>query len=749
MDHNKKMSVSFGAFSCVLEGYDDPVPVMQKLVDYFQEQAAQNPEFAATHLNVEPQASDASVLASTAEAMTETTSETTTGATAGATAKTAAAIAATTAAASVAATTLGAGLGAGLGARDEIDAAAHLAAADDLAAMDEDTNGPEADLDEVLSHEASAARAAVEADGLHEAAAPFDMTQVAAIDEASAPKLDQDVSKADLASEIFARDDVPSDRIIPDDFGSEDVGTEDVVNTQVEVEARTEVNPSAEVDDDEAALDLALAGAPVPSTLNDAISDDLADHPADEVAADDLTEPSALKNGQSTAASLMAAKAASLAQKLAQPITQRPMPSAAQFEQEPPLSPETPLVANRPEPEPLPEPAPTIVPDPELAAEPIEPLKWNDVEAHEPEVAIEPAPEPTFEAEPYRRAPTFKAEPEVMRDTLKEVMPEPVAASLVEAPDEIFAETSFEASVALDAAPEVAPDLETSVEPTPVPETPTFETTPEFAPKFTPEFTPEPAQITAEIETDIEVGIEALDDAASTASEALPDLSAHSNPSIGLDPKTDNNSILSLSNAEQIASTGNAFKLGFGGAIGLDASSTDRVRTSGTETDDIIVKGVKKGVFNEDGVRFAFDEETPADTPSFEETNDVAGGNTGPVLQLVEPPEETPEPAPILSAPSKPKDMREFAQFAKAENLDDLLEASAAFVTIVDGQRTFSRKDLMDAMDELPQSAGFSPEARIRAFSSMVNGGRIEREPNGQYALSIEAREYYRRAVGN
>jgi len=93
--------------------------------------------------------------------------------------------------------------------------------------------------------------------------------------------------------------------------------------------------------------------------------------------------------------------------------------------------------------------------------------------------------------------------------------------------------------------------------------------------------------------------------------------------------------------------------------------------------------------------------------------------------------------------------MREFAQFAKAENLDDLLEASAAFVTIVDGQRTFSRKDLMDAMDELPQSAGFSPEARIRAFSSMVNGGRIEREPNGQYALSIEAREYYRRAVGN
>jgi len=555
MDHNKKMSVSFGAFSCVLEGYDDPVPVMQKLVDYFQEQAAQNPEFAATHLNVEPQASDASVLASTAEA------------------KTAAAIAATTAAASVAATTLGAGLGAGLGARDEIDAAAHLAAADDLAAMDEDTNGPEADLDEVLSHEASAARAAVEADGLHEAAAPFDMTQVAAIDEASAPKLDQDVSN----------------------FGSEDVGTEDVVNTQVEVEARTEVNPSAEVDDDEAALDLALAGAPVPSTLNDAISDDLADHPADE------------------------AKAASLAQKLAQPITQRPMPSAAQFEQEPPLSPETPLVANRPEPEPLPEPAPTIVPDPELAAEPIEPLKWNDVEAHEPEVAIEPAPEPTFEAEPYRRAPTFKAEPEVMRDTLKEVMPEPVAASLVEAPDEIFAETSFEASVALDAAPEVAPDLETSVEtsvePTPVPETPTFETTPEFAPKFTPEFTPEPAQITAEIETDIEVGIEALDDAASTASEALPDLSAHSNPSIGLDPKTDNNSILSLSNAEQIASTGNAFKLGFGGAIGLDASSTDRVRTSGTETDDIIVKGVKKGVFNEDGVRFAFDEETPADTP--------------------------------------------------------------------------------------------------------------------------------------
>ncbi|MEM8787620.1 MAG: hypothetical protein AAGE76_05115 [Pseudomonadota bacterium] len=41
MDPNKKMAVSFGSFACVLEGFDDPFPLMQDVVAYFGKRAAE------------------------------------------------------------------------------------------------------------------------------------------------------------------------------------------------------------------------------------------------------------------------------------------------------------------------------------------------------------------------------------------------------------------------------------------------------------------------------------------------------------------------------------------------------------------------------------------------------------------------------------------------------------------------------------------------------------------------------------
>jgi len=46
-DFAKKLTVSFGAFSCTLSGFDDPFPVMSQVVDYFQKLSKSDPSFGA------------------------------------------------------------------------------------------------------------------------------------------------------------------------------------------------------------------------------------------------------------------------------------------------------------------------------------------------------------------------------------------------------------------------------------------------------------------------------------------------------------------------------------------------------------------------------------------------------------------------------------------------------------------------------------------------------------------------------
>ncbi|NNU80250.1 hypothetical protein HMH01_07335 [Halovulum dunhuangense] len=45
MEDPRKLSVAFGSFACVIEGFEDPFPLMHEVVRYFQRMASENPGF--------------------------------------------------------------------------------------------------------------------------------------------------------------------------------------------------------------------------------------------------------------------------------------------------------------------------------------------------------------------------------------------------------------------------------------------------------------------------------------------------------------------------------------------------------------------------------------------------------------------------------------------------------------------------------------------------------------------------------
>lgn len=110
----------------------------------------------------------------------------------------------------------------------------------------------------------------------------------------------------------------------------------------------------------------------------------------------------------------------------------------------------------------------------------------------------------------------------------------------------------------------------------------------------------------------------------------------------------------------------------------------------------------------------------------------------GPVLRLVEP----------VTAQEAIDDggtgtLREFAENAGAATLPDLLEASAAFVTLVNGRPSFTRGEIMRMVDTFSEDGAFSQEARIKSFGALIRGGRIHRTDTGDFEISRAARAAY------
>ena len=82
----------------------------------------------------------------------------------------------------------------------------------------------------------------------------------------------------------------------------------------------------------------------------------------------------------------------------------------------------------------------------------------------------------------------------------------------------------------------------------------------------------------------------------------------------------------------------------------------------------------------------------------------------------------------------------DFAERIGAFELQDLLEAAAAYTSIVESKARFSRAQVMTKIAKLNAHDAFSKEAGLRAFGKLLREGKILRVQDGQFAISKASR---------
>ncbi len=93
--------------------------------------------------------------------------------------------------------------------------------------------------------------------------------------------------------------------------------------------------------------------------------------------------------------------------------------------------------------------------------------------------------------------------------------------------------------------------------------------------------------------------------------------------------------------------------------------------------------------------------------------------------------------------PISPEEARSFAEFADrlgASGLADLLEAAAAYTATVEGQPHFTRPDILRKVAKVTDEGAYSREDSLRSFGMLLRQGTITKVSRGQFALTGSSR---------
>lgn len=82
----------------------------------------------------------------------------------------------------------------------------------------------------------------------------------------------------------------------------------------------------------------------------------------------------------------------------------------------------------------------------------------------------------------------------------------------------------------------------------------------------------------------------------------------------------------------------------------------------------------------------------------------------------------------------------EFAEKMGATELPDLLEAAAAYAAFVEGRKHFSRPQLMKRVASYETNEEFTREAGLRSFGQLLRQGKIQKLKRGQFTITEDTR---------
>ena len=102
--------------------------------------------------------------------------------------------------------------------------------------------------------------------------------------------------------------------------------------------------------------------------------------------------------------------------------------------------------------------------------------------------------------------------------------------------------------------------------------------------------------------------------------------------------------------------------------------------------------------------------------------------------------EEQDETSP--ASPAEASDFAEFAERLGATGLADLLEAAAAFSEGVEGRPHFSRPQIIRKVAAITGQARYDREAGLRSFGTLLREGKIAKVKRGQFAITQSSRFY-------